>query len=70
MGREDFFPIKITEGPEAERRENLQFQDSVSAPFINSLSEHQDLNWLQAGGFFHLEDGWSPGWVRKSFRWF
>lgn len=54
MGREDFFSFKITEEPEAERRENLQIQDLVSDPFIILPSEHQDLNWSQAGGDLSL----------------
>lgn len=54
MGRKDFFPVKITEGPEAERKANLQIQDLVSAPFIIPPSEHQDLNWSQAGGALSL----------------
>lgn len=70
MGREDFFSIKITEGPEAERRENLQIQDVVSAPFAHPPSENQDLNRSQAGGLFHLEGGWSPGRAHRSLGWF
>lgn len=54
MGRKDFFPIKITEGPEAGRKANLQIQDLISAPFIIPPSEHQDLNWSQPGGALSL----------------
>lgn len=49
-GEGRFFSIKITEEPEAATRENLQIQDLVSPSFNIPPSEHQDLNWSQAGG--------------------
>lgn len=50
MGREGvFFPLRLQKGLRQKERENLQIQDFVSAPFINAPSEHQDLNWSQAG---------------------
>lgn len=57
MGREDFLSIKITVGPEAERKENLQIHNLVSALSINPPSEHQDLNWSWNRGLLESRVG-------------